>query len=312
MRFASRIVRFLPALFCFAASLAFSSRALAEENPVATQPEKPAAEAKTAWVRMERVEKKPMALQTAIVRYRPADGDAKGPTVDLIAAIHVGDVAYYEGLNEEFKQYDALLYELVAPKGTKIPKGGKASSNSGIGALQNGLKNVLNLEHQLEKVDYTAENFVHADMSPDEFTKKMEERDESFFKLFWRIMAQGMASQSKNSAAFSDVDLIVALFSKDRTHKLKTMMAEQFAGMETMMDSLGGPDGSTIITERNKVALEVLKAELAQGRTKVGIFYGAGHMNDMDERLRNEFKLVPTETRWLSAWNLQPKSPRMP
>jgi hypothetical protein len=90
------------------------------------------------------------------------------------------------------------------------------------------------------------------------------------------------------------------------------MMAEQFAGMESMMVSLGGPDGSTIITERNKVALEVLKAELAQGHQKIGIFYGAGHMNDMDERLRKDFKLVPTETHWLTAWNLQPKSPDMP
>lgn len=312
MRFTVRIQRFLPAFFCFAASLGFCWGALAEENPAAALPEKPVPEEKTAWVRMERAENKPIALQTAVVRYRPADGDANGPTVDLIAAIHVGDTAYYEGLNEEFKQYDALLYELVAPKGVKVPKNAKASNGSGIGALQNGLKNVLNLEHQLEKVDYTAENFVHADMSPEEFTQKMEERDESFLKLFFRIMVQGMANQSSNSAAFSDTDLVLALLSKDRTIKLKSMMAEQFAGMENMLDSLGGPDGSTIITERNKVALEVLKSELAQGRQKIGIFYGAGHMNDMDERLRNDFKLVPTETHWHTAWNLQPKSPEMP
>lgn len=313
MRIPTRFARAFPALFCFLASLGYGCWAIAEEDPNTDQVVQPAAEAEIPWIRLERTDaKRPSALQTAVVRYRPAAGNANGPTVDLIAAIHVGDETYYEGLNEEFKQYDALLYELVAPKGTKIPKGGKASSNSGVGALQNGLKSLLNLEHQLEKVDYTPENFVHADMSPEEFSKKMEERDESFFKLFLRIMVEGMANQNQPAATFSDTDLLVALFSKDRTNKLKMMMAEQFAGMESMMVSLGGPDGSTIITERNKVALEVLKTELAQGRQKVGIFYGAGHMNDMDQRLRNEFKLVPTETRWLTAWDLNAKPAAKP
>lgn len=285
---------------------------LAEEKPasVAKPAEKPQ-EAATApaWIRMERGDtKQATALQTAVVRYRAANATENGPTVDLIAAIHVGDETYYESLNQDFKQYDALLYELVAPKGTKVPKGAGASSGSGVGALQNGLKSLLNLEHQLEKIDYTPENFVHADMSPEEFSKKMEERGESFFKLFLRLMAEGMVQQNKAAVTFSEYDVLFAIFSKDRASKLKLMMAEQFAGMESMMVSLGGPDGSTIITERNKVALDVLKAELAQGREKIGIFYGAGHMQDMDQRLKKDFNLVPAETRWITAWDLKSKT----
>ncbi len=311
----SRFARIYPALFCFWAGIGGSLWAVAEEKPaVAPAPANAAgAETELAWIRMERLEgKQPAALQTAIVRYRPAEGNSSGATVDLIAAIHVGDQAYYEGLNEEFKQYDALLYELVAPKGVKIPKGGRASSNSGVGALQKGLKSLLKLEHQLEKVDYTATNFVHADMSPEEFTKKMEERGESFLKMFFRMMGEGMAKQNNNAAPLSDYDILVALFSKDRASKLKLIMAEQFAGMESMMVSLGGPEGSTIITERNKVALEVLKTELAEGRKKIGIFYGAGHMKDMDERLRTDFHLVPDAPRWLTAWDLKAKTAAKP
>ena len=32
--------------------------------------------------------------------------------------------------------------------------------------LQNGMKDMLELEHQLQHIDYHKDNFVHADMSP--------------------------------------------------------------------------------------------------------------------------------------------------
>ena len=40
--------------------------------------------------------------------------NAKGVDVHLIGAVHIADPEFYEGLNEEFKHYDALLYELVS------------------------------------------------------------------------------------------------------------------------------------------------------------------------------------------------------
>ena len=43
-------------------------------------------------------------LETAIVRYCNADGI----TVDLIAAIHVGEKSYYKQLSNRFETYDAL------------------------------------------------------------------------------------------------------------------------------------------------------------------------------------------------------------
>lgn len=310
MRDRNRLIfGFAVLLAMFPAFLATGAKSGWADEPEATAEK--GAIAGDAWIRLERKDKnQPIALQTAIVRYQAAEGNSSAATVDLIAAIHVGDEAYYDQLNEEFKQYDALLYELVAPKGTKVPKGRGASGGSGIGAMQNGMKNLLKLEHQLDKVDYTPGNFVHADMTPTEFSKKMEERGESFLKLFFRIMGESMSNQGKNSSQVSDFELIAALFSKDRSSKLKSIMAEQFAGMETMMVSLGGPDGSTIITERNKVALDVLKAELASGKQKIGIFYGAGHMKDMDERLRKDFQLAPTETKWITAWDLQAQPPK--
>src|SRR5215471_9734721 len=99
---------------------------LASAAPV--RAEKPAAASKPAankaadqFIRLTRnARNQPAALETAIVHYVPADGKG-GVSVDLIGAVHVGDRSYYEKLNKQFKTYDVVLYELVAPQGTRIP-----------------------------------------------------------------------------------------------------------------------------------------------------------------------------------------------
>lgn len=259
-----------------------------------------------SWVQVTRdSDGEPQAMQTAIVRYETPGGD--GATVDLIAAVHVGQRAYYENLNRRFTEYDNLLYELVAPKGTKVRRDSKGSSRHPVGALQNGMKGMLGLEHQLRWIDYTKENFVHADMSPKQFSERMAERGESFTSMFFRLMGRSIAEQSKQQAQgkSSDFNLFAALFSKHRDVRLRQVMAEQLTGLESLMTSFGGSDGSTIITERNKEALKVLGQQLAAGHKKLAIFYGAGHMDDMDQRLRKDFGLRPVSIQWVDAWDLR-------
>lgn len=264
------------------------------------------------WVRLLRDDGgEPLAMQTAVVRYvarQDADESGDPVMVDLIGAVHVGDRKYYENLNQRFEEYDAVLYELVAPEGTVVERGRGTSSAHPVGAIQNGLKSFLGLEHQLEHVDYTRENFVHADMSPERFSETMQKRGESFMQMYFRMLGQELARQSQQKAQgkYSDLELFSAFFSKDRDRRLKIALAKQFEGMEGMLAAFGGPEGSTIITERNRVALEVLARQLELGKRKLGIFYGAGHLADMDERLRQEFQLEPVKATWLDAWDLRP------
>jgi hypothetical protein len=267
------------------------------------------------WVRLEYDDDgKLMGMQTAIVRYAPKKGAATAPdhsvTVDLIGAVHIGDVAYYHKLNDQFKQYDALLYELVAPEGTVVPRGRGTSNAHPLGALQNGIKSLLDLDHQLEEVDYTCANFVHADMSPDQFLQAMKDRNEGFLQMYFRLVGQAMAHQSEmtSKGQSMDFELFSALFANDRPRRLKMVLAKQLAEMESLMTSLGGEDGTVIITDRNKAALKVLRQQLDAGKRKLGIFYGAGHLNDMDQRLRTEFDLEPVSVTWLTAWNLAAKA----
>lgn len=247
-------------------------------------------------------EKTPIALETAIVRCAPLDPGKKGPTVDLVAAVHVAERSYYRQLNREFAGYDVVLYELVAPEGTRVPRGG-GTGGSPLSALQNGLKSLLELEFQLNAIDYSRKNMVHADMSPEEFSKSMRDRGESFLAIFLRMMGYAMARQQGNDKP-SDAQFLLALFDKNRALALKRLMAEEFEDMEGSLTALEGPEGSTLISERNKAALKVLREQLAAGKQKIAIFYGGGHMSDFQQRLREEFRLAPVSTRWLVAWKL--------
>jgi hypothetical protein len=70
------------------------------------------------------------------------------------------------------------------------------------------------------------------------------------------------------------------------------------------LSAFDGPEGSTLITERNKKALRVLDRELMAGKRRIAIFYGAGHMKDMEDRLINEFKMRRVSATWLTAWRM--------
>lgn len=317
IRQTSRLRKGLAALLeLVVAWLILRTGAMAAPPAVVEKSDKAAASADSLgkdWVRVRYDEKRrPLAMETAIVRYVPKDSDSKtadAVTVDLVAAVHVGDEAYYEGLNRRFESYDALLYELVAAEGTVVERGRGTSNAHPLGALQNGMKSMLALEHQLEKVDYTKKNFVHADMSPDQFLQAMKDRNEGFLQMYMRLLGHTLGAQSEMMAEGEspDVAIFAALFAEDRPLRLKKVLAQQLADTEEMLTSFGGEEGSVLISDRNQAALKVLKKEMAAGKKHLAIFYGAGHLADMDKRLQSEFGLKPVEITWLTAWDLNPK-----
>jgi len=250
---------------------------------------------------------RPVAMQTALVRFVPQDCGRTSPTVDLIAAVHVADRAYYVHLNRLFEKYDAVLYELVAPKGTRIPKGVRKSTHP-VSIVQRVMSNVLELQFQLEEIDYTQENMVHADMSPEQFAKSMEARGESVWTVIFRIMLYAMSRQGGESASNSDWRLLLALLDENRALALKRLMAEQFEDLQGSLNVLEGAKGSTLIAERNKVALSVLREQIAAGKKNLAIFYGGAHMPDFQRRLEDDFGLVRLSEQWVTAWDLKAKS----
>ncbi|MGB7323573.1 MAG: hypothetical protein WBD31_01790 [Rubripirellula sp.] len=246
---------------------------------------------------------KPKALQTAIVRYEGKPGTPyAGKIVDLVGVVHIGQREYYNDLNDRLSRYDSVLYELVAPDGTRIRPEDLKDRRSVLASMQTGMKDMLNLEYQLELIDYMATNFRHADMSPEEFVEDLEKRGDSVWKMVARMMGAGLASQASSGG---DAGMLFAMFSNDRSKKMKQAMARQLVDIELVTAGMDDANGhNTLIKGRNIKAFQVMKEELAGGKTKVAVFYGAGHLPDMAERLENDFDMIVGETTWLDAWDL--------
>ena len=178
-----------------------------------------------------------------------------------------------------------------------------------IGTAQQGLTKLLGLQFQLDQIDYKPQNFVHADLSPRQFSAAMQRRGESWWTMFSKLMQESMdranGAEKKNSPDLSFGDLFGIVFGSNRELRMKRLLAEQFSDMEVLTSAFGGKDGSSLITDRNAAALSVLNLELQKGERSLAIFYGAAHMHDFDQRLRKEFNLEPIEVVWLEAWNLR-------
>ena len=261
-------------------------------------------QAKAGPLRVIREKGHPVALETQIARY------CKGSkTVDLVSALHVGEQGYYEQLNREFKNYDAVLYELIAPDEAR-PVANQTSDN----ALTDGqmlLTNMLGLKFQLNEIDYNARNFVHADLTPEQLFASMDKRGESAKQMISQILRESLATSSTDIDPQDLLALNVALprimvkGARASDHALlRRVFAISFQKMDKITAALSGPKGSTLIDVRNQKAVAVMQQQFQRGRKRLAIFFGAGHMPDLEARLRNlGYRLQ--SVRYLKAWDLR-------
>ena len=235
--------------------------------------------------------------------------EKKEVQVDLIGAVHVGDAAYYTELNEIFKRYDAVLYELVAEANTKPERDRSegSESRSALSAFQSGMGNALALEHQLDHIDYHAKNMVHADLSPEEFVRRVSDRGD-LVQMIYRAMVLGIKKGNDPDAQKNEMKmqgrLLGSLFVSDPALSLKRVLADE---MMSQLDDAGwliGGDASAIISDRNAAALKVLRREITGGKKKIAIFYGAAHLPEFANSLEKNFQMKKVGTDWVVAWDL--------
>ncbi|MGE3805319.1 MAG: hypothetical protein AB7K24_11660 [Gemmataceae bacterium] len=295
--------RYLFTLAVLVFSLAYLIRPARAEDPKVNIKKAPAQQ----FIRLGLdTKKKPETLETAIVRYVPASGEGD-LVVDLVGVVHIGDKDYYRTLNRKLAQYDVVLYELVAPEGKKIPM---RDPDSVMGMIQEIVGVVLDLHWQVEKIDYTQKNFVHADMSPTEMAAEIKKRGDDGLTLALGVAADMLRQQNlknlkppaEGKEPEVDFDPSSLLLDPHGPAKLKRVLAEQLA------DSAGSGLGETIekilVADRNKACLKVFQKEMAKGKKKIAIFYGAAHMPDFDKRLRADYGLKVKSEEWLTAWDL--------
>lgn len=244
-------------------------------------------------------------LQTAVTRF-----EKDGRIVDLVSVIHLADASYFENLNKLFAGYDVVLYELVggaySPEAADEPVTA-SDEMAAVRQLQTMAKSFLGLEFQLDGIDYSAPNFVHADVEWDTMSGLMEARNQNFSEIFTRAMS---LSKEGSIAGLPDTEAGMSLMlgslltavTTGNSNGLKRVLAPFLSEAEGFITQLEGEDGTVLVTERNKLVMTKLAEEQkARGAGKYAIFYGAGHMPDFEDRLIAQ-GYAKKETAWADAW----------
>ncbi|CAA0819923.1 Unknown protein [Striga hermonthica] len=203
---------------------------------------------------------------------------------------------------------------------------------------------LLMLDFQLDCLDYQAENWYHADLDFETFKSLQLEKGESFFtfardttlrstkaivqptpvqndlgpwrsKLLWasRVVPMPLVGLLIIGSICADVGSepaypeLEALSRLDFSGAMKVFLAKRLTS-EFMQLTSDVEEKSVIVGERNRVATMALRRAIECGNRKIGILYGGGHMPDLGRRLREEFNLVPSGVRWITAWSIKNKN----
>ena len=282
--------------------------------PVASGEEQPAAKKGEPGVKVEAAagdqEKEPTdfirihedektaRLQTSVTTY-----EKNGVRVDLIGAVHIGDKKYYEELNKSFKNYEVLLFEMVG--GENIGDGNLPEREEGGGDIQttflrgmvDGMSRFLKLSSQVQEIDYSPGNFVHADLTMKQFEKKQQENGES---LFGFALAAAQQAQNQGVEQPNPARLLAALLSGN-SDGLKLEMMKSLGQGDDQIAALAG--NNVIIGQRNAKCLKVFRKQVKKGRKNIGIFYGAAHYPDMENRLL-KMGYRKGKQSWMTAWDV--------
>ncbi|MDB6069899.1 MAG: signal peptide protein [Verrucomicrobiales bacterium] len=314
-----KYLRFMPAvasLLCMAAWTAsipaWSAPATATPPPAPAAPVSPAVSPEAAkvpdYVRIAE-DAASTRLEVCVTTFTLPDGR----NIDLFGVVHLADASYYKELNRRLGTYDSVLFELVGnPEALQNPNAAAARPQGRphpLRGIQKLIGDVFKLDFQLEKIDYTRPNFVHADTSAEEFAKMQAERGESMMKLLLKSFQMSgdpaLQEKLKDAENVGLADMIMLFYSQKTMQRIKVIFARVLAESESLLeDKLLGKDNA-IVAGRNGVALKKLKEVMADpGKKRVAVFYGAGHMPTLEPVLTGEWKATRGEEAWLPAWTM--------
>jgi hypothetical protein len=279
-------------------------------------------------------------LQVAVRKLVPTNG--VGPVIWLTGVSHIGETNYYAQLQKHLDAQALVLFEGIhaARKGAATnavaaeksaassPSVAKKESEAAEPAmkpgertsLQQDLAVSLGLIFQLEAIDYTRGNFKNSDLSVQELRELMDKDDEP--------AAPDSPKEKRKNEAFEQL-----LKAMDGNSMLGTMLKAgfKFVGSNpklqataklALIEALGSIRGDisrmkslpeemqrlmeVLIHTRNDAVLRDMRVELKRATPpgSISIFYGAGHMDDLERRVRREFGYRPENDLWLPAFTV--------
>lgn len=271
----------------------------------------PATNAPFAYMRVTRPDSNTVSLQIALRRFVPQNG--RGPAIWLSGASHVGESNYFAALQRHLDTQGLVLFEGVGAKSKKM----RFNPDEEV-SIQHTMAASLGLVFQLTAINYDRPTFRNSDLT---------------IPQLQQLLAGGVApgAAGKGGKAGEEFQELLQIMDGSSVLGALVQAGLKFIGSSpklqamtklVLIEILGQLKGDmsrfkgvppevqrmleVIIQERNKVVFDDLKAELRAVRPpkSIAVFYGAGHMADLEKRLRDELKYRPLDEVWLTAMSV--------
>ncbi|MBS0196037.1 MAG: type II secretion system protein GspG [Planctomycetes bacterium] len=268
-------------------------------------------------------------LAILITRHKSKAGAFPATFDDLIAAMPTNKAAVVKGSLQDGWGRSFALTVTADPAAFDITSLGADGQPGGDGAnadilfsqqkpltknekqagdgIQTQLADALGLKFQLTTIDYTHASWRNSDLTVDEIQERMGEGNAAAEALF------SMLDGSSFAGKLVGVMLGFVKSSPQLSLMVKMTLIETLAnGDDAMLNqskALGMDFGKlmkVIVMDRNEAVFSDLKGviEKEPGVKSVAIFYGAGHLPDMEHRLTQDMGYTFSSDQWFTAIDL--------
>jgi hypothetical protein len=174
--------------------------------------------------------------------------------------------------------------------------------------IQADMADVLGLEFQLDALSYEDPNWFCSDLTIGEVEAKLIERGADP-AILGAITGESFTAKIA-SGMMKLIPMLDMLTGGGIRETARLLMIELLTmpNSDQMLEGIEPELAHVIIVDRNTEVLNDIAAtiEIVENVSTIGILYGAGHMNDMAERLHTLFGYVPVEDRWFISMSVNP------
>jgi hypothetical protein len=278
-------------------------------------------------------------LQIAIRKFVPRRG--RGPAIWLVGTSHIGETNYYRTVQNYLDARNVVLYEGINAGAHKLritkpgvvetnlapapPAGDKADEGF---SMQSALAKSLGLVFQLDAIDYDRTNFINSDLSVLQIQRLMindqnavpvapgqKGRSSPSFDALLQVMdgSSFLGGLLKLAVQFigsnPNLQAVTRLMFIDAIGNLKGDFSEM-RGLPPDMEHLL----KVLIEARNRNVVDDLKAELKilPRSGSVAVFYGTGHMDNMEKSITRQLHYRPDGDIWLTAFSVDLRQTGLP
>lgn len=185
--------------------------------------------------------------------------------------------------------------------------------------IQEQLAKALGLSFQLHEMNSGKPNWRSSDIDMDELQMRLEKAGGDSALILKMLDGESIITKI---AGFL---LSLIANSPQTTATMKMVMIDVLASSESLLGGRGagkamgmlpGMDAAmgVILTDRNAIVIRDLKAAIKEERKlrDIAVFYGAGHMRDLEHQLLHELRYEPERDLWTTAIRVDPRDTGMP